>query len=42
MVLESLGSVLAGLALMVLIGACLVGYVVWREARRSEDGHDAG
>ena len=40
--LESIGSILAGLALMVLVGACLVGYVVWREAMRSEDGHDAG
>ncbi len=38
--IESLGTILAGLALMVLFGACLVGYVVWREARRSEDGHD--
>ena len=40
--LESLGSILADLALMVLAGACLVGYVVWREAKRSEGGHDAG
>lgn len=35
--LESLGSILAGLALMVLAGACLVGYVVWRSTRRMED-----
>lgn len=37
---DALVSILVGLALLVLVGACLLGYAVWREARRSEGGHD--
>lgn len=35
--MEALGFVLAGLSLMVLVGALIVGYVVWRSERRMDD-----
>ncbi len=35
--MEVLGSILAGLSLLVLVGVCGLGYVVWRSRRRMED-----
>lgn len=35
--IETLGFVLAGLSLVVLVGAALVGYGVWRSNRRMDD-----
>lgn len=35
--LESLGSILIGLVLLVLAGVCLLGYVLWRSRRRMDD-----
>lgn len=35
--MEVLGSILAGLSLLVLVGVFGVGYVVWRSKRRMDD-----
>ncbi len=40
--MEAIGTILAGPCAIVAVGVLIVVYAVWREARRSEDGHDAG
>jgi hypothetical protein len=36
-VIEALGTILAALSAMVAVGALIVGYVIWRSARRMDD-----
>ncbi len=35
--MEVIGSILAGLCLLVLVGVAIVAYIVWRSNRQMED-----